>query len=110
MIFQLARLTSDADAQSRKLDGAQLLDHRLQPVVSAGRSARPQPQAPQRQVRIVHDNEHIRGRELVKAGDLANGQPLKFMKVVGSASNTPSPMSGIFATRAFQLPRSFNVT
>ena len=32
------------------------------------------------------------------------------MNVVGSASNTPSPMSAIFAARAFHFAWFFNVT
>ena len=72
MILQLARLPPDADAQSRELDGAQFLNDRLQPVVAAGRSARAHPQTPQRKIRIVDDDQHVRRRELVERRDLAD--------------------------------------
>src|SRR5687767_11487867 len=72
MILQLTRLPSDADPQSRKLDRAELLNDRLQPVVTASRSARAQSQSSQRQIRIVDDDEQIGGREFVKACNLAH--------------------------------------
>src|SRR5688572_11576134 len=72
MILQLTLLPSDADAQSRELDGAQFLNNRLQPVVTTGRAARAQPQPPQGKVRIVDHNQHVRRRKLVEGRDLAD--------------------------------------
>jgi len=110
MILQLTRLASDAHAQSRKLDRAQFLDDRLQPIVPAGRPARPHPQASQWEVRVVDDDEHIRRPELVKRAISRTAQPLRFMNVVGSASSIPSPISATFAARAFHFACAFNVT
>ncbi len=51
---------------------AELLDDRLQPVVTARRAARPQAQSPKRQVRIVVNDEQIVWCELVKRRKLAD--------------------------------------
>ena len=110
VILQLARLPSDADPQSRELEPAELLDNRLQPVVAARGPAGAHPQTSQRQIRIVDDDEHVRRRELVKTRHSRTAHPLRFMKVVGSASSTPSPISAIFAARAFHFEWFFNVT
>ena len=48
----------DADPQSRKV-GTDMLDHRLETVVSAGRSQLPHAKSAQRQIHIVDDDQHV---------------------------------------------------
>jgi hypothetical protein len=64
---------ANADTQPRDLLRAEMLDHRLQPLMAAGSAAGAQPEFAQRKRHVIEDDERFRRGNLVKTGDLADG-------------------------------------
>src|ERR1700733_807272 len=69
---------TDPHTQAREIVAAELVDDRLQPVVTAGTATCADPQAAERQVKIVADHEDLGPWSLPPRRDLAN-RPAAFV-------------------------------
>ena len=80
---------ANADPESGKLVGAQVVDDVAQAFLSAVGSPWPQTQLAQRQAEIVADDQQVGQIELVKTATAwPTERPLRFMKVSGFRSRT----------------------
>src|SRR5574341_402457 len=67
------RRAADPDTQPRELGRPQRLDDGSQPIVSPGAAFGPEPEAAERQIDVIHDDEDVLGPQAMPAAEIPHG-------------------------------------